>query len=87
MTCLGLGNGLKQLSTAELAKGFQVSDGNPILGIQPRGALLRSFGESLLAQPEIFGSEERPGNLVGGWFPKLLNVTTDGSHRLHDREL
>ena len=62
---LGPGNGLKQLSTAELAKYFQVSKENPLLGTEARAVLLRSLGASLLAHPQFFGREGRPGNLVG----------------------
>ncbi|KAM0437508.1 hypothetical protein ACHAPT_001872 [Fusarium lateritium] len=58
------GNGLKQLDTAKLAKGFQVSDSNPMLGVDSRAALLRSLGQSLLDHPDVFGAEGRPGNLV-----------------------
>ena len=36
-----------------------------MLGVEPRAVLLRSLGESLLAHPNIFGPEGRPGNLVG----------------------
>jgi len=59
------GKGLEQLTTAALAEGFQVSDSNPILGIESRADLLRGLGRSLLAQSEVFGPEGRPGNLVG----------------------
>ncbi|KAH6856635.1 hypothetical protein B0I37DRAFT_79833 [Chaetomium sp. MPI-CAGE-AT-0009] len=58
------GKGLERLKTAALAEGFQVSDGNPMLGVDSRAALLRSLGQSLLAHPDIFGAEGRPGNLV-----------------------
>lgn len=58
------GNGLKQLDTDKLAKGFQVSDNNPMLGVDSRAALLRSLGQSLLDHPDVFGAEGRPGNLV-----------------------
>ncbi|KAF4849075.1 Protein urg3 [Colletotrichum siamense] len=58
------GKGLEKLETSELAKGFQVSDSNPMLGVDSRAALLRSLGGSLLAHPDVFGAEGRPGNLV-----------------------
>ncbi|KAM6538792.1 hypothetical protein FALCPG4_000651 [Fusarium falciforme] len=58
------GNGLKQLDTDKLAQGFQVSDSNPMLGVDSRAALLRSLGQSLLDHPDVFGTEGRPGNLV-----------------------
>ncbi|KAF2851913.1 DUF1688-domain-containing protein [Plenodomus tracheiphilus IPT5] len=58
------GNGLAQLTTQALAEGFHISESNPILGLESRADLLRSLGKSLLAQPEIFGKEGRPGNVV-----------------------
>lgn len=60
-----LGQGLEQLTTEALAQGFQVSDSNPILGLESRANLLRGLGRSLRAQYEIFGAEGRPGNIVG----------------------
>jgi hypothetical protein len=36
-----------------------------MLGVEPRAGLLSALGESLLANPEFFGPEGRPGNLVG----------------------
>ncbi|CAA9965668.1 DUF1688 domain-containing protein [Pyrenophora teres f. maculata] len=58
------GKGLQDLKTEELAKGFQISDTNPMLGVESRANLLRSLGKSLLSQPEVFGKEGRPGNVV-----------------------
>ncbi|KAI9744320.1 MAG: hypothetical protein M1818_002472 [Claussenomyces sp. TS43310] len=58
------GKGLEQLTTEDLTTGFQVTDQNPMLGVEPRAALLRSLGTSLLAHPDIFGSDGRPGRLV-----------------------
>lgn len=63
------GKGLGQLETAKLAEGFQVTDSNPMLGVDSRAALLRSLGQSLLAHPEVFEAEGRPGNLVGIYTP------------------
>lgn len=59
------GKGLKNMTTEKLMSGFQVSDENPMLGIDCRAALLRRLGESLLDHPDAFGEEGRPGNLVG----------------------
>ncbi|KAI8933099.1 hypothetical protein NX059_009742 [Plenodomus lindquistii] len=58
------GNGLANLTTEALAEGFQISDSNPILGLESRADLLRSLGKALLSQPEVFGKEGRPGNVV-----------------------
>jgi hypothetical protein len=59
------GHGLEQLTTEALAEGFQVSESNPLLGLESRANLLRGLGKSLLTQREIFGDEGRPGNVVG----------------------
>ncbi|KAJ6437861.1 protein kinase domain-containing protein [Purpureocillium lavendulum] len=58
------GKGLEQLDTSVLEKGFQVSKDNPMLGVDSRAALLRSLGRSLLAHPDVFGPQGRPGRLV-----------------------
>ena len=59
------GKGLAQLSTETLAEGLQVTDSNPMLGVESRANLLRALGRSLLAHPDIFGENGRPGNAVG----------------------
>jgi hypothetical protein len=53
------------LASADLANGFQASKANPLVGVEPRAALLGSLGKSLLVHSEIFGEEGRPGNIVG----------------------
>ncbi|KAL1956707.1 hypothetical protein VTO42DRAFT_6857 [Malbranchea cinnamomea] len=58
------GEGLEQLTTEDLARGFQVSHGNPMLGVESRAALLRGLGRSLRSHGGIFGPTGRPGNLV-----------------------
>ncbi|KAH7310634.1 hypothetical protein B0I35DRAFT_357901 [Stachybotrys elegans] len=58
------GPGLEQLDTGSLISGFQISDQNPMLGVESRAALLRSLGRSLNSQTDVFGPSGRPGNLV-----------------------
>jgi hypothetical protein len=65
---------LQELKTDALANGFQISESNPMLGVESRASLLRSLGKSLLSQPEVFGKEGRPGNVVGK--SSFLNTTT-----------
>ena len=60
-----VGQGLQDLTTEALAKGFQITEKNPMLGVESRANLLRSLGKSLLSHPEVFGQEGRPGNVVG----------------------
>lgn len=59
------GEGLKSLTSEELATGMQASDSNPLTGVEGRASLLRSLGNSLLSHAEIFGEDGRPGKLVG----------------------
>lgn len=53
------------MTNEKLISGFQVSDENPMLGMDSRATLLRSLGKSLHEHPAAFGDEGRPGNLVG----------------------
>jgi hypothetical protein len=54
---------LRALDPAALAKAFQVSDANPLVGFDGRVALVRALGDALVAAPEIFPGE-RPGTLL-----------------------
>ena len=57
--------GLQGLTAQKLAQGFQVSEANPLLGVEGRLELLQRLGQALLAIPQLFGdSNSRPGNLV-----------------------
>ncbi|RVX66955.1 hypothetical protein B0A52_09079 [Exophiala mesophila] len=56
--------GLKDLSTSEFKKHFQISESNPMIGVEARVQLLREVGNSLLQLPKVFGEQGRPGNLV-----------------------
>jgi hypothetical protein len=57
--------GLQELTTQKLALGFQVSETNPLLGVDGRLKLLQRLGQSLQSVPELFGTQNpRPGNLV-----------------------
>jgi len=57
--------GLQQLTAQKLAQGFQVSQANPLLGMEGRVELLQRLGQSLNTMPQLFDRENpRPGNLV-----------------------
>ncbi|MEL6903127.1 MAG: URC4/urg3 family protein [Cyanobacteria bacterium J06606_4] len=61
---------LQQISEAELAQLFQVSESNPLVGLSGRLTLLHQLGATLAAQPDYFGTlPARPG--------KLLDYLTD----------
>jgi len=57
--------GLHNMQLAQLEKGFQVDDENPITGLEGRFKLLRRLSKALESQPEYFGAEApRPGNII-----------------------
>ncbi len=55
--------GLRGLVADRLAEAFQVSSANPLVGLDGRVVLMRRLGETLAAQPEVFGADGRPGGL------------------------
>jgi hypothetical protein len=55
--------GLRGLITDHLASAFQVSEVNPLVGIEERAILLRRLGEVMSEQPEAFGDDGRPSGL------------------------
>ena len=54
---------LLKLDAKALADIFQVREGNPLVGLEGRAALLRRLGEALRAQPQTFTSLAQPGHL------------------------
>ncbi|MEI9952513.1 MAG: URC4/urg3 family protein [Pseudomonadota bacterium] len=60
--------GLTGLTASALGEAFQVSEDNPLTGLEGRAALLRRLGDVVALAPEYFGSSEaaRLGNL-GVW--------------------
>jgi hypothetical protein len=56
--------GLKRLTVVTMAHGLQVSDANPIEGLQGRTGLLMRLADAL-QNTEVFGVDSRPGNMLG----------------------
>jgi hypothetical protein len=54
---------LAAVTDAQLAAAFQVGDGNPLVGLAGRVALLRRLGDAVATQPRFFGTGARLGNL------------------------
>lgn len=56
---------LAELSSADLAKGFQAGAQNPLAGLDGRASLLVRFGRTMLANPKVFAKRDtaRPGGL------------------------
>ena len=64
------------LSVADLERGMQVSDTNPLIGMDGRADLLRRLGRLVASKPDIFGSRDTPR--PGGLFDRLAMLTDGG---------
>ena len=65
---------LAALSAEALGRAMQHGPDNPLAGIEVRAALLRRLGETAAAQPAIFGSPGRLGNLYDFWLPQSAGL-------------
>lgn len=66
---------LKRLSSEQLQTGMQVSDVNPLIGIEGRADLLRRLGEVVTAKPRVFARNDSPR--PGGLFDHFATMATD----------
>jgi len=57
-------DGLRTLDIDVMAKGLQVSEMNPMEGLEGRTGLLLRLADAL-QNHELFGDEARPGNMLG----------------------
>lgn len=64
--CLADAEGLERVQTADLALAFQVSDTNPLVGLEGRTNLLRQLALALKAHPDVYGRPDAPGLLRPG---------------------
>lgn len=66
---------LANLTTDALAEGFQVSDANPLTGLEGRAALLRRLGDQCLKRPDLFARADtaRPGGLADVLIARATN--------------
>ena len=60
---------LANLTVADLKRGLQVSDSNPLVGIEGRVDLLRRLGALVKSKPDVFGRLDTPR--PGGLFDRL----------------
>jgi hypothetical protein len=68
--CQADSEGLRALVTDHLAEAFQVTENNPLVGLESRAVLLRRLGEALREQPEVFGEDEpRPSGMFDMMIP------------------
>lgn len=66
---------LLTLRPEDLAEGFQVSQDNPLVGLQGRASLLNRLGRAVATNPDIFGQHDDPR--PGGLFD-VIAATADG---------
>lgn len=67
---------LANLDVADLARGMQVSDDNPLIGLDGRADLLRRLGKIVTSKPDIFGSHDTPR--PGGLYDRLATLADGG---------
>jgi Protein of unknown function (DUF1688) len=67
---------LRQLTAERLGNGLQVSDTNPIVGLDGRAAVLRGLGAHVAANPAVFGRNDEPR--PGGLFDHFVALSDDG---------
>ncbi|CAN7195070.1 URC4/urg3 family protein [Bradyrhizobium sp. LjRoot220] len=67
---------LANLVVADLERGMQVSDLNPLVGMDGRAELLRRLGRLVASKPDVFGSHDTPR--PGGLFDRLAALADGG---------
>ena len=67
---------LGNLSVADIERGMQVSQANPLIGTDGRADLLRRLGRLVASKPDIFGSRDTPR--PGGLFDRLATLAEGG---------
>lgn len=66
--------GLMPLAPNAIAHAFQVSDINPLVGVEGRATLMRNVGQVLKSRPDLFGPDAR----IGGLYDHLKARAQDG---------
>jgi hypothetical protein len=67
---------LANLEVTNLERGMQVSDTNPLIGMDGRADLLRRLGRLVASKPDTFGSRDTPR--PGGLFDRLAMLADGG---------
>jgi len=85
--CLADAQGLERVQTADLGLAFQVSEDNPLVGMDGRANLLRQLALALKAHPDVYGRPDapellRPGHLVDTLFRQAPTGKVRAAHVL-----
>ena len=75
---------LANLDVADLARGMQVTDDNPLVGLDGRADLLRRLGRLVASKPDIFGSHDTPR--PGGLYDRLASWPMEESFQADDSD-
>jgi Protein of unknown function (DUF1688) len=67
---------LANLDTETLREGFQITNSNPLVGLEGRAELLRALGRLVSQRPEIFARHDTPR--PGGFFDHLVTKAQVG---------
>ncbi len=70
---------LARFTADDLARGFQVREGNALSGLEGRAALIARLGEAALADPSVFAMKDRAR--PGGLFDHLAAKAQGNAHR------
>ena len=66
---------LSNIAVADIARGLQVADANPLVGLDGRVDLLRRLGRLVAAKPDVFAQHDTPR--PGGLFDRLAMLAGD----------
>jgi hypothetical protein len=68
---------LARISAAQLRQRFQVTEDNPLVGLEGRAALLRALGTLIAESPGVFAHSDKPR--PGGLFDHFAGLSEDGA--------
>ncbi|KAI6165185.1 hypothetical protein EDD17DRAFT_1799361 [Pisolithus thermaeus] len=73
--------GLSKITLDKVAKAMQVSSSNVMAGLEGRASLLSNLSSALKANPQFFGGDERPGNIID--FLEKDSILENSTRRVH----
>ncbi|KAI8980595.1 hypothetical protein BD414DRAFT_579468 [Trametes punicea] len=75
--------GLSHIKASTVASAMQVSESNPMVGLEGRSSLLVNLSKALKANTTYFGDFSRPGNLVDFLETGSIESSDGGPRRVH----
>ena len=58
-------DGLRAITAERVGEAMQVTEQNQMDGLEGRSALLQRLADALKKEPDFFGDQGRPGNMIG----------------------